>query len=218
MAMVSDDIAPEQRNGKPVREFVATFPVSEESKAQLIGVYEGGARDPLSGQSADEKLELLKTISYRDYLTRILGCSEEAANCFQGRPRDFFAFGADAVAASDARDNGYPGFRGLGLADVANPELDEPYIYHFPDGNASLARLLARSLIPEAASGSTMDDIVLTAFDYGKLDLPGPRYGSGWRALVSTSETPRWASRSPTCAMASCTVSVRIMPSSPATT
>src|SRR4051794_31499038 len=105
MAMVSDDIAPERRNGKPVRDFIAAFPVSEDSKAQLIEVFEG-TRDPLPGKSDDEKLALLKTISYRDYLTRIVGCSEEAANCFQGRPRDFFAFGSDAVAASDARDNG----------------------------------------------------------------------------------------------------------------
>ena len=167
MAMVSDDIAPEQRNGKPVGDFIAAFPVSAASKAQLIALYEGTS-DPLPGKSADEKLDLLKTISYRNYLMQICGCSEEAAKCFQGRPRDFFALGADAISASDARDAGYPGFDGLGLADVANPDLDEPYIYHFPDGNASLARLLVRSLIPEVAPGGTMDDVVLAAFDYAQ--------------------------------------------------
>ncbi len=46
----------------------------------------------------------------------------------------------------------------------------EPYIYHFPDGNASLARLLVRSLIPEIAPGHTMDDVVLAPFAYGELD------------------------------------------------
>jgi spermidine dehydrogenase len=172
MAMVSDDIAPERRNGKPVRAFVAGFPVSEASKAQLIALYEG-ANDPLPGKSEDEKLEILKSTSYRDYLIRICGCSAEVANCFQGRTLDFFALGCDAVAAADARDAGYPGFGGLGLADTANPELDEPYIYHFPDGNASLARLLARALVPTAASGSGMDDIVLAPFDYAKLDVEG---------------------------------------------
>ena len=49
--------------------------------------------------------------------------------------------------------------------------MEEPYIYHFPDGNASLARLLVRSLIPAVAPGSTMDDIVLAPFDYARLDL-----------------------------------------------
>jgi spermidine dehydrogenase len=49
----------------------------------------------------------------------------------------------------------------------------EPYIYHFPDGNASLARLLVRSLVPDVAPGHSMDDVVLAAFDYAKLDRDG---------------------------------------------
>ena len=52
------------------------------------------------------------------------------------------------------------------------PAWSEPYIYHFPDGNASLARLLVRALIPGVAPGSTMDDVVLAPFDYGRLDDP----------------------------------------------
>jgi spermidine dehydrogenase len=74
------------------------------------------------------------------------------------------------VSAADARDAGYPGFAALGLPAVDNPERGEPYIYHFPDGNASLARLLVRALVPAAAPGSTMEDIVLAPFDYGALD------------------------------------------------
>ncbi len=77
------------------------------------------------------------------------------------------------MPASEARYAGYPGFAGLGLPPLDNPEKDEPYIYHFPDGNASLARLLVRSLVPAAAPGSTMDDVVLAPFDYGKLDVAG---------------------------------------------
>ena len=111
----------------------------------------------------EEKLAILKKTSYRDYLIKICGCGEEVANCFQGRTLDFFALGCDAVPAADLRELGYPGFQGLGLAEAGNPELDEPYIYHFPDGNASLARLLVRSLIPTAAPGKTMDDVVLAS-------------------------------------------------------
>ena len=51
--------------------------------------------------------------------------------------------------------------------------MEEPYIHHFPDGNASIARLLVRSLIPAAAPGSTMEDIVTARFDYATLDRPG---------------------------------------------
>jgi spermidine dehydrogenase len=63
---------------------------------------------------------------------------------------------------------GYPGFAGLGLPQGEG--RSEPYIYHFPDGNASLARLLVRALIPGVAPGSTMEDVVEAPFDYGRLD------------------------------------------------
>jgi len=126
----------------------------------------------LAGRSVDEKRNLLKTTSYRDYLTKICGCSEEVANCFQGRTLGFFALGCDAVPAADVREFGYPGFAGLGLPADSAAEWKEPYIYHFPDGNASLARLLVRSLVPSIAPGHDMDDIVLARFDYDALDRP----------------------------------------------
>src|SRR6516165_5183925 len=154
-------------NAKPLGEFVAAFPISSASKAQLLALYDG-SHDPLAGKTAAEKLEILKRTSYRDYLTGPCGCSEEVANCFQGRTLGFFGLGCDAVPAGDARELGYPGFDGLGLP--AQVPAREPYIYHFPDGNASLARLLVRSLVPDVAPGRSMDDVVLAAFDYAKLD------------------------------------------------
>jgi spermidine dehydrogenase len=47
---------------------------------------------------------------------------------------------------------------------------DEPYIFHFPDGNASIARLLVRSLLPDAVPGSSMEDVVTARVDYSRLD------------------------------------------------
>jgi len=149
--------------------FVVAMPIADESKNQLLSLYDS-RRDPLGGKSAEEKLKILKSTSYRDYLVKICGCSDEVANCFQGRPLGFFGLGCDAVPAHDLRSFGYPGFAGLGLPAADNPEWDEPYIYHFPDGNASIARLLVRALIPAVAGGGTMDDVVLARFDYGKLD------------------------------------------------
>jgi len=43
---------------------------------------------------------------------------------------------------------------------------------HFPDGNASIARLLVRQMVPAVAPGNTMEDIVTVRFDYAALDLP----------------------------------------------
>ena len=169
LALPEGDGLPATRNGRPPEAFVAALPISDAGKAQLVALYDA-ARDPLADRSVDEKLRLLRTTSYRDYLIRYCGCGDEVANCFQGRTLDFFGLGCDAVPAADVRDFGYPGFAGLTLPVVDNPERSEPYIYHFPDGNASLARLLVRSLLPAAAPGNTMDDIVLAPFDYAALD------------------------------------------------
>lgn len=158
-------------NAKPLTEFVAGLPISEQSKTQLLDLY-SPARDPLAGRTADEKQKLLKTTSYRDFLIKIWGCNEEVANCFQGRTLGFFGLGCDAVPAADVRDQGYPGFRGLNVAASGGSGGGEPYIYHFPDGNASLARLMVRGLVPGVAPGNTMDDIVLAPFDYARLDHP----------------------------------------------
>ena len=164
-----NEISRRLANAKPLTEFVAGLPISEESKAQLISLY-SGRRDPLAGRTVDEKLKVLKTTSYRDFLIKVWGCNEEVANCFQGRTLGFFGLGCDAVPAADVRGQGYPGFRALNLPSDKSSGSGEPYIYHFPDGNASLARLMVRGLVPGVAPGNTMDDIVLAPFDYARLD------------------------------------------------
>lgn len=87
--------------------------------------------------------------------------------------RDYQATGIDVLSAGDARDCALSGFDGPGfdpLGKETQAELEEPYIYHFPDGNASLARLLVRKLIPDVAPGQTMDDVILARFDDSMLD------------------------------------------------
>jgi spermidine dehydrogenase len=174
MRMVADDIPADRMNERPAAEFIADFPVSDAAKAALIELFTS-TRDPLEGHTQEEKRSVLLATSYRDYITKYWGLNDEAADTFQGRSHDFFAMGIDRISALDAMATGYPGFAGLDLPvdPVAAAEMDEPYIYHFPDGNASLARLMVRSLIPNVAPGDSMEDIVTAAFDYAKLDELG---------------------------------------------
>jgi spermidine dehydrogenase len=174
MRMVADDIAADKLHARTHAEFIAQFPLPTAARAALLEL-QTSTRDVLAGRTPKQKRALLAAISYRDFIRKHWGLDEAAANVFQKRSSDFFAIGIDAVPALDACAAGYPGFQGLGLPrdERAQREMDTPYIYHFPDGNASIARLLVRRLIPAVAPGNTMEDVVSAPFDYDKLDIAG---------------------------------------------
>jgi spermidine dehydrogenase len=158
---------------RPIGDLIAEFPLSEADRAALLGLYRA-PQDYLPGLAQEQKRELLETISYRDFLINKVGLSDTAAACFQNRSLDLYAAGADLISARAAQELQLPGFAGLGLvAPAQGVEAHEPYIHHFPDGNASVARMLVRELIPGVAVGRGMDDIVLAPFDYAKLDVAG---------------------------------------------
>ncbi len=160
-------------NTTPWPEFLAKAPLSETVRRDIARVYKEKT-DYLAGLSKQEKLAKLAKTSYADYLTQYCKVSPEALPFFQTIPHDLFCVGIDAVSAlacfyegDELNSYTYPGFDGLGIDDRGE---EEPYIFHFPDGNASIARMLVRSMIPSAIPGHTMDDIVTAHADYSKLD------------------------------------------------
>jgi spermidine dehydrogenase len=160
-------------NATPWPDFLAKAPLSDAARRDIARVYTEKV-DYMAGLSTQQKLARLVTISYADYLTKFCKVTPEALPFFQTFPHDLFGVGIDAVSAAacyaspdDYESFTYPGFDGLGFPER---EKEEPYIFHFPDGNASIARLLVRSLIPGAVPGATMDDVVTARADYSKLD------------------------------------------------
>jgi spermidine dehydrogenase len=163
-------------NATPWPEFLAKAPLSEVPRQDIARVYTEKV-DYLAGLSKEEKRAKLAKISYADYLTKFCKVHPEALPFFQTFPHDLYGVGIDAVPALGCFDSGddygsftYPGFDGLGIGEH---EKEEPYIFHFPDGNASVARLLVRALIPGAMPGKSMDDVVTARADYSKLDVDG---------------------------------------------
>jgi spermidine dehydrogenase len=163
-------------NARPWPEFLAKAPLSDVAKQDITRVYTERV-DYLAGLSKEEKRAKLAKISYADYLTKFCKVHAEALSFFQTFPHDLYGVGADAVPALGCFESGddygsfvYPGFDGLGIGEH---EKEEPYIFHFPDGNASIARLLVRALIPGATPGHSMDDVVTARVDYSKLDVDG---------------------------------------------
>jgi spermidine dehydrogenase len=163
-------------NATPWPEFLTKAPLSEVAKQDIARVYTKKV-DYLAGLSKEEKRAKLAKISYADYLTKFCKVHPEALPFFQTFPHDLYGVGIDAVPALGCFESGddygsftYPGFDGLGIGEH---EKEEPYIFHFPDGNASVARLLVRALIPGAMPGKSMGDVVTARADYSKLDVDG---------------------------------------------
>src|SRR6266404_5184497 len=167
--------------GKPSwPEFAARTPLSETAHKDLARLYTEKV-DYLPAKNAAEKKNYLARTSYKDFLLNDAKVHSEVVRYFQSSTYGLYGVGIDAVPAGDlAGLRFHPGFQGMNLSGPLGPGIglevtrqdDEPYIYHFPDGNASIARLLVRALIPGSASGHSMEDIVLAKMDYSKLDSP----------------------------------------------
>ncbi len=155
--------------------FLAKAPLSVAARRDISRVYTENV-DYLAGRSRAAKRALLAKTSYADFLTKIVKLDPAVLPFFQTRTNDLWGVGIEAVPAlacfeqGDDYGNPLPGFEAMGLREGETGGKEEPYIFHFPDGNASLARLLVRRLLPEAIPGHTMEDIVTARADYGRLD------------------------------------------------
>lgn len=158
--------------------FFDRAPLPMQAKQDIQRIYEG-SKDYMPGLSAEEKKARLARMTYAKYLTGVMGCDPAVLKYFQTRPHAYFGVGIDAVSAQDAWGFGLPGFQGMELGtepgpgishdSIQNAEADK-YWFHFPDGNASIARLLVRKLIPAAIPGNSADDVVTARADYARLD------------------------------------------------
>lgn len=175
----SEDLIGE--NARLLKQFVADAPIAEQAKSDLQRLLHE-PNDYYPGLTSDEKKAKLARISYAKYLTEVAGVHEDIVKIYQTMPHGLFGVGIDAVAAQDAWGLGLPGFDGLKLdpapgkgmnRDCIPNEEAEKYFFHFPDGNASIARLLVRSLNPDVMPGNSVSDLILAKANYAKLDDAG---------------------------------------------
>lgn len=168
------DIPIGKENSRSLEDFVNDFPMTETDRLAILTLMQEET-DYLADMTIEEKEEYLDSHSYSTFLREKVKLSDQAVLFFQQMPHDFMASGIDAMSASDARSCDLPGFLPMGLPPLDPHDqavLDDLYIHHFPDGNATLARLMVRKLIPSVAPGNTMEDVVLAKFDYSELDRP----------------------------------------------
>jgi spermidine dehydrogenase len=166
------------RKDAPWREILAAAPLSEQARADIMRIEEG-TTDYFAGVSSAEKKARLARMSYRDYLRDVVKAEAAAIALYQARSHGEWGVGADAVSALDVWAFDFPGFQGLKLEAGSAPHMGYTaagyadggsYVFHFPDGNASIARLLVRNLIADALPGTGAEDVVTSRLDYARLD------------------------------------------------
>ncbi|HEY3687442.1 MAG TPA: NAD(P)-binding protein [Streptosporangiaceae bacterium] len=164
-------------------------PLDPQALRDLVMLYDD-PKDWMPGLSDEEKKNRLAGVTYEQFLTRYAKVHPQVLQYVHTMSCDEWGYPMDTLSALDAwaTDDGWPGFDGMGLKWTKEPPKyvskslkwswghDDPYIYHFPDGNASIARSLVRAMIPQVAPRDhqhSMRSIVLDHFDYGQLDRPG---------------------------------------------
>ena len=159
------------------KHFADQAPLSETARRDLVRLNQD-KKDYLPGLTAGEKKARLARMSYAKFLREIVGVDSSVVSMLQARPHSWFGVGIDAVSAQDGWGLGYPGFAGMNLGKTPGPGMNrdaipneeaENYFFHFPDGNASIARLLVRKLIPSAIPGVSASDVVTSRADYAAL-------------------------------------------------
>lgn len=166
---------------KPPAELLANTPFSDKAKADIVRI-ESGRVDFMPGLSSDEKKDRLSRMSYEAFLRDVVKADPLVLRYYWARTHGEWGVGTDAISALDCWGIDMPGFTGMNLAHGSTPRMGftpagyadtggSPR-YHFPDGNATIARLLVRRLVPDAVPGSSAADVVTARVDYSKLDRP----------------------------------------------
>ena len=153
---------------------VSSLGLPAEQQDRLVALAEGRS-DLLDELSLLETVRYIENTSYYEFLSSRAGLEPATIALFEPPIRVYFGTGAESVSVMEGLLVANPGLRSLGLTGKLASELYGYLVGRvrfplFPDGNASVARLLTRNLIPEVASGNTMEDIVDARFDYSRLD------------------------------------------------
>ena len=140
-------------------------PLSENGKAQLLRVLKGGMH-AIKGAGQDQQ-----NLSYFDYLKNVLGVDDPKVLLMaRNSALDWASSGTDVMGVRGAKSAG-----AMGFLPVEKYDANHPYIHHFPDGNAGVARALVKKMIPNVGPGTNAEEIVLSKFDYSELDKSGNR-------------------------------------------
>ena len=164
---------------------VQQTPLSEKGKEQLLRVLKGGQH--VLNLPREELRDYIRTHSYFDYLKNTLGVDDPGVLRMARNTAVDYGKGTDVMSIRQALSSGSMGSDPYAAWKDAMAEGDyqeyvkengdtysvrHPFIHHFPDGNATIARSLVKRMIPDVGPGETAEEIVMSRFRYSELDKP----------------------------------------------
>jgi len=167
-------------------EAVQQTPLSEKGKQQLLRVLKGGQH--VLNVPKEELQDYIRSHSYFDYLKNTLGVDDPGVlRMARHTAMDYAGSGTDVMSISRAVTSGALGsdpyeawkdaidegdYQEYVNKDGGAYNVKYPFIEHYPDGNATIARSLVKKMIPNIGPGESAEEIVLSKFDYAEIDKP----------------------------------------------
>jgi len=167
-------------------EAVQQTPLSEKGKQQLLRVLKGGQH--VLNVPKEELQDYIRSHSYFDYLKNTLGVDDPGVlRMARHTAMDYAGSGTDVMSISRAVTSGALGsdpyeawkdaidegdYQEYVNKDGGAYNVKYPFIEHYPDGNATIARSLVKKMIPNIGPGESAEEIVLSKFNYAEIDKP----------------------------------------------
>ena len=153
-------------SAKLTQEKIDEIPISDAGRESLKRFYDSEPR--LEKWTEAKAEDILSSISYPDFLRQYGGLTEDAVQLFDKEEHGSWGLEMRALSAAEAIWEGYPGAHLFGEG-WSEDSFGYP-VAMWPDGNASLARLMVAKLIPHSAPDVTADNVAIARFDYSALD------------------------------------------------
>ena len=153
-------------SAKLTTEDIDKIPISDAGRDSLKRFYDSAPS--LEDWTEAVAEDLLSSISYPDFLRQYGGLTEDAVQLFDKEEHGSWGLEMRAISAAEAMWEGYPGAHLFG-EDWSEDSFGYP-VAMWPDGNASLVRLMVAKLVSQSAPNATAENVAMTQFDYSALD------------------------------------------------